>query len=109
MWYRVGLLLRADVDDEGLHQILVMANTYAILRVEEATRDADSGDCRFTARINAPSAEAGLGSVLTVVSQVSGHLGLAEEASLRQAVIEREEPVLGQGGSSETAPQQDAR
>jgi hypothetical protein len=86
-----------------------MANTYAILRVEEATRDADSGDCRFTARINAPSAEAALGSVLTVVAQVSGHVGLAEEASLRQAVIEREEPVLGQGGSFETAPQEEVR
>jgi hypothetical protein len=55
MWYRVGLLLRADVDDEEVHQILVMANTYAILQVDEATRDAGSGDCRFTARIDAPA------------------------------------------------------
>ena len=109
MWYRVGLLLRADVDDEEVHQILVMANTYAILQVDEATRDAGSGDCRFTARIDAPSAEAALGSVLTVVAQVSGHIGLAEEASLRKAVIERDEPVLGQGGSSEMALQDEVR
>jgi hypothetical protein len=102
MWYRVSLLLRADVDDDGIHEIRVMANTYAILEVEEATRDARSGDCRFTARINAPSAEAALGSMLTVVAQVSGRVGLAAEASLRKAVIEREEPVLGQGASSET-------
>jgi hypothetical protein len=33
---------------------------------------------------------------------VSGRVGLAAEASLRKAVIEREEPVLGQGASSET-------
>ncbi len=95
MWYRVGLLLRADVDDEGVHEVRVMANTYAILEVEEATRAADSGDCRFVARIDAPSAEAALGSFLTVVAQVSGRIGLAEEASLRSAVIEREEAVLG--------------
>jgi hypothetical protein len=39
------------------------------------------------------------GALLTVVSQTSRHLGLAEEGSLRRMVIEREEPVGHTGGS----------
>lgn len=100
MWYRVDLLIRADVDDEALHEIPVLANTYAILEAVEATRETGGGDCRFTARIDAPSAEAALGSLLTVIGQTSGHAGLAEEGSLRRVVIEREEPIDPKGASS---------
>ncbi len=63
------------------------------------TRDTDKESCRFTARINAPSAEAALGASLTVLAQTSGHVGLVEEGALQRVTIEREEP-LG-GGSSE--------
>lgn len=91
MMFRVDLLLRADVDDEALHEILIRANTYAILTTVEGTR-ASGKDCRFTARIDAPSPEAALGSILTVISQTSGHVGLVEEGSVRRVVIEREEP-----------------
>jgi hypothetical protein len=93
MWFRIDLLVRADVDEEALHEVQVMANTYAIVDIVEAARDPGSGDFRFTARIDAPSAEAALGSLLTVIGQTSGHTGLAEEGSLRRVTIEREEPV----------------
>ena len=97
MWYRVDVLLRADVDDDGLHEIAVLANTYAILDGVEAARETDGGDCRFLSRVDAPSAEAALGSLLTVIAQTSGHVGLAEEESLRRVTIEREDPVLPSG------------
>jgi hypothetical protein len=89
--YRVDLLLRADIDDEALHEILIRANTYAIITSVEATRD-NGQSCRFTARIDAPRPEAALGSVLTVIAQTSGHLGLVEEGSVHRVTIEREEP-----------------
>jgi hypothetical protein len=92
MMYRVELLLRADVDDEALHEILIRANTYAIVTTVEATRDSGGRHCQFTARIDAPRAEAALGSVLTVIAQSSGHLGLVEEGSVHRVVIEREAP-----------------
>jgi hypothetical protein len=92
MMYRVDLLVRANVDDEALHEILIRANTYAIVETVEATRDDGGENCRFTARIDAPSPEAALGSVLTVIAQTSGHVGLVEEGSLRRVSIEREEP-----------------
>lgn len=90
MLYRVDLHLRANVDDEALHEILVRANTYAIVETVEATRDGESGNCRFTARIDAPSPEAALGSLLTVIAQTSGSIGLVEEGSLLRVGIERE-------------------
>jgi hypothetical protein len=31
MWYRLELRVRADVDDEALHEIPFLANTYAIV------------------------------------------------------------------------------
>ena len=62
MMYRVDLLLRADVDDEAIHQILIRANTYAIVKNVEATRETGGENRRFTARIDAPSPEAALGS-----------------------------------------------
>ena len=93
MRYRVDLLLRANLDDEALHEILMQANTYAIVETVEATRDADGDDCRFTARVDAPSPEAALGSMLTVIAQTSGPVGLVEEGSLRRVVIEREGTV----------------
>jgi hypothetical protein len=97
MRYRVELLLRGTVDDESLHEILIGANTYAIVETVEATHDKGGEDYRFTARIDAPSPEAALGSVLTVLAQTSGHVGLVEEGSLRRVVIEREEPPDGRG------------
>jgi hypothetical protein len=90
MLYRVQFLLRANVDDEALHEILVRANTYAIVEHVEVTRDVGSEDCRFTAKIDAPSAEAALGATLTVLAQTSGHIGLVEEGAVRRVVIERE-------------------
>ena len=92
MWYRLDLRVRADVDDDALHEIPLVANTYAIVDEVQATRDPESGDPRFIARIDAPNAEAALGALLTVISQTSGHSGLSEESSLRRVVIEREEP-----------------
>lgn len=92
MMYRVDLLLRADVGDEALHEILIRANTYAIVTSVEASREGDGRHCRFTARIDAPNPEGALGAVLTVIAQTSGHLGLVEEGSLRRVEIEREEP-----------------
>lgn len=94
MWYRLDLRVRADVDDEALHEIAMLANTYAIVDEVLATRDPESGGPRFMARIDAPNAQAGLGALLTVIAQTSGHTGLAEESSLNRVVIEREEPVL---------------
>ena len=95
MLYRVELVLRADLDDEALHEILIRANTYAIIEAVEVTRDAATESCRFTARINAPSAEAALGASLTVLAQTSGHVGLVEEDALRRVVIERAESLVG--------------
>ena len=95
MLYRVELVLRADVDDEALHEILIRANTYAIIEAVEVTRDAATESWRFTARINAPSAEAALGASLTVLAQTSGHVGLVEEDALRRVVIERDESLVG--------------
>lgn len=99
MWYRLDLHVRADVDDEALHEIQLLANTYAIVDEVQAARDPGSGDPRFIARIDAPNAQAALGALLTVIAQTSGHLGLAEEGSLRSALIEREEPVRHVVGS----------
>ena len=99
MQYRVELLLRSNVDDEALHEILIRANTYAIVEDVEVISDTAAGRCRFRANINAPSAEAALGASLTVLAQTSGHVGLVEEGALRRVVIEREES-LG-GGRSE--------
>jgi hypothetical protein len=91
MRYRVELLLRANADDEAVHEILMRANTHAIIETVEATRDEADEVHLFTARIDAPSPEAALGSVLTVLAQTSGHVGLAEEGSVRRVLIEREE------------------
>jgi hypothetical protein len=91
MWYRLDLRVRADVEDAALHEIPLLANTYAIVDEVQATRDPESGDPRFIARIDAPNAQAALGALLTVVSQTSGHAGLAEESSLRSVVIDRED------------------
>jgi hypothetical protein len=91
MRYRVELLIHSDLDDEALHEIEISANTYAIIEAVEATRDAGSRDCRFTARIDAPSPEAALGTVLTIIAQTSGYVGLAEESSVRRVAIERED------------------
>jgi hypothetical protein len=99
MWYRLDLRMRADVDDEALHEIPVLANTYAIVDEVEAARDPQSGDPRFIARIDAPNAQAALGALLTVIAQTSGHAGLAEEGSVMSALIEHEEPIHHPSGS----------
>ena len=88
MWYRVDLFIRSHIDDEALHEIQARANTYAIVDVVEANRDADVGDCRVTCRIDAPSHVAALGTLLTLVQQVSGSAGLAAEGSLIRVVVE---------------------
>jgi hypothetical protein len=90
MMYRVDLLFWRAVDDESVHEILIRANTYAIVESVEATRDNESEGCLFSARIDSPSPEAALGSVLTVIAQTSEHVGLVDEGSLRRVVIERE-------------------
>ena len=90
MWYRVEIRVRADAQDDGLREIQLLSNTYAIVDVLEASRDPESGDPRITARIDAPNVQAALGSVLTVLSQTSGHAGLAEAGSVRSVVVERE-------------------
>ena len=92
MWYRLDLRVRADVDDESLHEVGILANTYAIVDEVMASRDPESGEPRFVARIDAPSAVAALGALLTVISQTSGHAGLAEEGALNRVAIERESP-----------------
>lgn len=96
MLYRIELLIWSNLGDEALHEIEISANTYAIVEAVEATRDTDSENCRFTARINAPSPEAALGTVLTVIAQSSGYVGLAEEGSMRRVTIEREDPPSGE-------------
>jgi hypothetical protein len=92
MWYRLDLRVRADVDDDALHEIPMLANTYAVVDEVQASRDPQSGDPRFSARIDAPNPQAALGSLLTVIAQTSGHAGLAEEGSVMRVVVEREEP-----------------
>jgi len=99
MWYRLDLRVRADVDDDALHEIPMLANTYAIVDEVLVSRDPESGDPRITARIDAPNPHAALGALLTVVAQTSGHVGLAEEASVTRVVIEREEPDVHPSGS----------
>jgi hypothetical protein len=99
MWYRLDLRIRADVEDDALHEVPLLANTYAIVDEVQSMRDPESGDPRFTARIDAPSAQAALGALLTVISQTSGHAGMAEEGSLRRVVIEHEDAVHHPGGS----------
>jgi hypothetical protein len=37
MRYRVDLLLRAKVEDEALRELVMLANTYAIVETVEAT------------------------------------------------------------------------
>jgi hypothetical protein len=90
MRYRVDLLLRAKVEDEALREIVMLANTYAIVETVEATLENGDDECRITARIDAPNPQAALGSVLTVLAQTSGHVGLVEEGSIHSVVIERE-------------------
>jgi hypothetical protein len=92
MWYRVDLRVRADADDELLHEVQLLANTYAIVDEVEATRDPESGDARFVARIDAPNSQSALGALLTVIGQTSGHAGLAEEGAVRSASVQREDP-----------------
>jgi hypothetical protein len=99
MWYRLALRVRADVDDDVLQEISLLANTYAIVDEVLASRDPESGDPRFTARMDAPNPQAALGALLTVIAQTSGHVGLAEEASVNRVVIEREETARHAGGS----------
>jgi hypothetical protein len=94
MWYRLRLRVRADADDDELHEISILANTYAIVDEVLVSRDPDSGDPRITARIDAPNPQAALGALLTVIAQTSGHTGLAEEGSLIGVEIEREEPIV---------------
>jgi len=72
MWYRLELRVRADVDDDALHEIGILANTYAVVDEVMVSRDPESGEPRIIARIDAPSAEAALGALLTVISQTSG-------------------------------------
>jgi hypothetical protein len=93
MMYRVDVLLTASVDDDMLHEMLVRANTYAIVESVEATRGDGGDDCLIAARIDAPGPFAALGSLLTVLSQTSEHLGMGEEGSLRRVSVEREEPL----------------
>ena len=59
----------------------------------EASRDPESEDARFMARIDAPSPHAALGALLTVIAQTSGHAGLADQGALHRVVIEREKPA----------------
>jgi hypothetical protein len=70
----------------------MLANTYAIVDEVQATRDPESGDPHFRARIDAPNPQAALGALLTVIAQTSGHAGLAEEGSLIRVTVEREDP-----------------
>lgn len=99
MWYRLDIRVRADVDDDALHEIPMLANTYAIVDEVLVSRDPESGDPRVVARIDAPNPQAALGALLTVIAQTSGHVGLAEEASVNRVVIEREEPEVHPSGS----------
>jgi hypothetical protein len=99
MWYRLELRVHADVEDDALHEIPLLANTYAIVDEVLVSRDPESGDPRIVARIDAPNPQAALGALLTVIAQTSGHVGLAEEASVNRVMIEREEPVDHPSGS----------
>ena len=90
MWYRVEIRVRAEAEDDILGQAQLLANTYAVVDAFEASRDPESGDPRITARIDAPNVQAALGAVLTVLSQTSGHAGLAEAGSVHSVVVERE-------------------
>jgi hypothetical protein len=90
MRYRVDLLLGAKVEDEALRELVMLANTYAIVETVEATLENGDDECRITARIDAPNPQAALGSVLTVLAQTSGHVGLVEEGSIHSVAIERE-------------------
>ena len=92
MMYRVDVVLSANVDDDTLHEILIRANTYAIVEHVEATRGTGHQGCLVVARVDAPGPVAALGSLLTVLSQTSEHLGLGEEGSLHRIAVEREEP-----------------
>ena len=76
MWYRLELRVRAGVDDDALHEIGILANTYAIVDEVMVSRDPESGEPRIIARIDAERGAA-LGALLTVTSQTSGHAGLA--------------------------------
>ena len=76
----------------------MLANTYAIVDEVNATRDPESGDPRFPARIDAPNPQAALGALLTVIAQTSGHAGLAEEGSLIRVMVERENSALSTRG-----------
>lgn len=89
MWYRVEIRVRSDAEDDVLRDVQLLANTYAIVDVLEASREGDE-DPMITARIDAPNVQAALGAVLTVLSQTSGHAGLAEAGSVRSVVVERE-------------------
>jgi hypothetical protein len=89
MWYRVEIRVRSDAEDDVLRDVQLLANTYAIVDVLEAAREAGE-DPRITARIDAPNVQAALGAVLTVLSQTSGRSGLAEEGSVRSVIVERE-------------------
>jgi hypothetical protein len=91
MWFRVDLRVRTDADDDVLHEIAVLANTYAIVDEVKADRDAASGDPRFIARIDAPNAQSAIGALLTVIGQTSGHPGLTEAGAVRSIAVEREE------------------
>lgn len=90
MWYRVEIRVQAEAEDNILRQVQLLANTYAIVDGLEVSRDPGSGDPRITARIDSPNVQAALGAVLTVLSQTSGHAGLAEAGSVRSVVVERE-------------------
>jgi hypothetical protein len=93
VWFRVDLRVRADADDDALHEIVVLANTYAIVDDVKADRDPSSGDPRFTARIDAPNAQSAIGVLLTVIGQTSGHPGLTEAGAVRGLTVERDEPT----------------
>lgn len=89
MWYRVEIRVRSNAEDDVLRDVQLLANTYAIVDVLEAAREAGE-DPRISARIDAPNVQAALGAVLTVLSQTSGRSGLAEAGSVRSVIVERE-------------------
>jgi hypothetical protein len=93
MWFRVDLRVRTDADDDALHEIAVLANTYAIVDEVKAERDPPSGDPRFAARIDAPNAQSAIGVLLTVIGQTSGHTGLTEAGAVRGITVERDDPT----------------
>ena len=93
MWFRVELRVRTDADDDALHEIAVLANTYAIVDEVKVDRDPASEDLRFGARIDAPNAQSAIGVLLTVIGQTSGHPGLTEAGAVRGLTVERDEPA----------------